>query len=107
MHALVSAHLVLEGSDQLAGELPVQEYGASVHDARAQALVGGEAVLLDEERCLVAQGGPGHAQEVQGDGLDGQLHRPLVGVANVIVVGDLCMHTRFVKQHWEPGGDEL
>ncbi len=58
------ACLGLEGSNQLAGEVAVSEYGTAVDHARAQALVGGEAVLLDEGSGLIAQGGPGHAQEI-------------------------------------------
>ena len=102
----MSAHLVLEGGNQLSGELAVREHRPAVHDASAQALVRGEAVLLDEEGCLVAQGGPGHAQEVQGDGLNRQLHRPLVGVADVVVVGDLRMQTSSVKPIGEAGGQK-
>lgn len=90
------AHLLLEGGNQLARELAIGEDRAAIHDTRAQALVGGESVLLDEGSGLVAQGGSGHAQEVQGDGLDWQLHRPLIGIADVVVVGDLRMQSRSV-----------
>ena len=58
------ACLGLKGSNQLAGEVPVSKHRAAVDHARAQALVRGEAVLLDEGSGLVAQGRSGHAQEV-------------------------------------------
>ena len=84
-------YLGLQGSDELAGVLAVSEHGPAVHDTCAQALVAGEAVLFDQRGGLVAERGSGHAQEVQGDGPDGQLHRPLVGVADVVVVGHLVV----------------
>ena len=101
MSVFQQPHLVLQGGDELAGELAVRKHGAAVHNTRAQALVGGEAVLLDQGSGLVAQGRSGHAQEVQGNGLHGQLHRPLVGVADVVVVGDL--HAQSSSVRWRRG----
>ena len=59
-----------------------------VDDARAQALARGEAVGLDEGRGRVLVGRPGDAEEVERDRGDRQLHRPRVGVPDVVVVGD-------------------
>lgn len=66
----------------------VGPHGAAVDDAGAQALAGGEAVLLDEGRGRVFVGRPGDTQEVERHGGHGQLHRPRVRVADVVVVGD-------------------
>jgi hypothetical protein len=92
------AHLGEQRGDQVGGHVAVGEHRAAVHDARAQALVRGEAVLLDERGGLVAQRAARHAQEVEGDGRDRQLDRPGVGLADVVVVRHLARHPRAIRR---------
>lgn len=63
------AHLGLEGCHKGGGGLPISPHRAPIHHTSTQALVLGEAVLLNQVSCLGGNLRAWHSQEVQRDGL--------------------------------------